>query len=71
MVVAQLVEQSFPAPDVLGSNPVISEISFIHSLSNVLKRRKLRKRGKERPIYVLLGLEPNPVTKFYVNFMLR
>ena len=43
MVVAQLVERSFPIQEVCGSNPVIGNVYFEHSLSTVLKRRKKKK----------------------------
>ena len=43
MVVATLVEQSLPTPEVRGSNPVIDKF-YIYYLSTVLKRRKLIKK---------------------------
>ena len=47
MVVAQLVEQSLPTPEVHGSNPVIGKIY----IDRILKRRKYRKIVREWPIY--------------------
>ena len=45
MVVAQLVEQFLPSPEVRGSNQVIGEIYIEHCLlSTVLERRKNKKR---------------------------
>ena len=52
VVVAQLVERSLPIPELHGSNPVIDKIYIEHSLSTALKRRKLRKRGREWPIFL-------------------
>ena len=51
MVVTQLVEWSLPIPEVCSLSPVIVKY-FIEQclLSTVLKRRKLRKRGREWPI---------------------
>ena len=43
MVVAQLVEQSFPTPDVRGSNPVISKTLYCQLY------RKDENKEKERP----------------------
>ena len=40
VVVAQLVEQSHPTPEVRGSKIVIGKIYIEHLLSTVLKRRK-------------------------------
>ena len=51
MVVVQLVERSLPIPEVRGSNPVIDKLYFTCILSIVLKRQKLRKRGREWPIF--------------------
>ena len=47
-IVAQLAERLLPTPEVRGSNPVIDEIfENNYLLSTVLKRQKLRKRGRE------------------------
>ena len=41
VVVAQLVEQSLPIPEVCGSNPIIGKKIILNILlSTVLKRRK-------------------------------
>ena len=40
VVVAQLVEQLLPIPEVHGSNLFLSKILILHLLSTVLKRRK-------------------------------
>ena len=60
MGVAQLieVERSLPAPEVRGSNPVISEFLyriFIDLLSTVYKRQKVKKRGREWSILNIFG----------------
>ena len=49
VVVAQLVEQSLPIPEVCGSNPVISKNlylywTFLFTVNWVLKRRKIKKK---------------------------
>ena len=44
VVVALLIEPSLLTPAICSSNPVISKILFIYSLSTVLKRRKKKKR---------------------------
>ena len=41
VVVAQLVEQFLPTPEVRGSNPVIGKFYITHILSTVLKRREI------------------------------
>ena len=46
VVMAQLVEWSFPTPKVRGSNPVVSKYYITYVLSTVLKSRKYRKRGR-------------------------
>ena len=56
VVVAQLVERSLPIPEARGSNKVIGEIYIEHLftclLLAVVKRRKLiKKRGREWPIF--------------------
>ena len=54
VVVAQLVEQLLPTPEVRGSNPVIGKLlypTFICLLSTVLKRQNKEKRGRERSIF--------------------
>ena len=40
VVVAQFVEQSFPTPEVRGSNPVIGELYITYILPTAFKRRK-------------------------------
>ena len=51
-IVAQLAERLLPIPEVRSSNPVIDEIfENNYLLSTVLKRQKLRKRGREWPIF--------------------
>ena len=47
MVVAQLVEQSLPTPEVRGSNPVIGKIYMYYQL--YWKDEIKEKRGRERP----------------------
>ena len=49
MDVAQLFEQSLPAPEVRGSNPVIGDFLLIDSLIAVLKRRTQRKKAGHDP----------------------
>ena len=44
VVVAQLVEQSLPTAEILGSNPVIVKIYIECLLSAVLKRKKVKKK---------------------------
>ena len=43
VVVAQLVEQSLPIPEVRGSNPVIGKKYIEHLLSTVIKNTKIKK----------------------------
>ena len=52
VVEAQLVERLLLIPWVRGLNPVIGNILIEHLLSTVLKRRKLRKRGRKWPIFL-------------------
>ena len=40
VVVAQLVEQSLPIPEVRGSNPVIGKKYIEHIMSSIMKRLK-------------------------------
>ena len=47
VVVAQLVEQSLPTPEVRSSNPVIGKIYIEHLLSTVLKFEKTKIEEKE------------------------
>ena len=47
VVVAQLVEQSLPTPEVRGSNPVIGKIYLYYQL--YWKDENKEKRGRERP----------------------
>ena len=52
VVVAQLVERSFPTPEVRGSNPVIGKLlyrTFICLLSTVLKRHYKEKEAGNGP----------------------
>jgi len=45
MVVAQLAEQSLAAPEVRGSNPVISKICIEHLFtSNCIEKTKIQKK---------------------------
>ena len=47
VIVAQLVDQSLPTPEIRNSNPVIGKIYIERLLSIVLKKRKVRKEEAE------------------------
>ena len=48
VVVAQLVEQSPPTPEIRGSNPVIGKLL----LNICVEKTKIKKkRGRERPFF--------------------
>ena len=67
----KLTERLLPIPVVRGSNPVIGKIYIEHLLSTVLKKRKLRKRGRECPFkkhFMLDHCSYNwPGSKIYKN----
>ena len=50
MVVAQLVAQSLPIPEVRSSKPEIGKMCIEH-LFTVLKRRKIKKKAGNGPIF--------------------
>ena len=51
MVVAHLVELSLPSPEGSSSSPVITKfiMNNVYLLSTVLKRQKIKKRGRKWP----------------------
>ena len=49
MAVAQFVEQSFPTPEVCGSNPVISKILYWTFTVNYIEKMKKREETGNGP----------------------
>ena len=51
VVVAQMIEQSFPTPEISGSNPVIGNVFLLSTTTILLDGNKEKQATENGPIY--------------------